>query len=985
MIDLRDKDHSRVYQTTLTKIEAQPANQITKDFIINSINESLIFLGIKDYKYTDVIAAEIMSAFSVKSSLTSIITEGNDHIDWYDPSRYRPYWETYRDFLKYDEKYPLETINSIDITTDLILQNVEDPSRPGPWDNRGLVVGSVQSGKTSNFIGLINKAVDAGYKIIIILSGLHKNLRQQTQKRIDKGFLGYDTQASKRGSQIYAGPLFKRRQHFKKPPISCFTTSDINGDFSTRVAHNTNVHVKEPTILVIKKNKTVLQNVIKYFVTAPDVAGVIVDPPFKLRQMHGGKPPFIRDIPILVIDDEVDSGSVDTGEQYLNVETNEFDPEYDPKTINRLIRQLLHIFEKKVFIGYTATPFANIFIHDRAKTDDHGLDLFPKDFIVDLPIPSNHYGLESLFSKNSIDESIDHEIEENIFFNVIDDYCINSLDDYCNEGWIPPSHNKEHIPIYNNSDELPPSFKEAIVSFILSCSCRNWRGHINQHKSMLVHVSKFQKVQQKVQDQVINYLDNLRKFFLDKNTEAYNVNLNFFKDIWEKNFLAYKEKFKDKTYPTWQQLIDNEKSINFVISELVKNIKLLNGESNDELNYEDHINKWNFGLHTIVIGGDKLSRGLTLEGLSMSYFLRSAKMPMYDTLMQMGRWFGYREGYDDLCRLYTSRNTIEWFYHICEATVELRNEFKIMSARSPKATPKEFGLRIKSHPTMLITAKTKMRHSSIEKTSFSEHYLHTITFSREEKIIQENFSRTEHLFKNIGNPKISGKINKVGTNWNWLNSYLWENVPSTAIIEYLKSYQRYLDTRSYSTNYFAEYIKKLNKYDELNNFTVVLFGNGNSNQNVKIANKFDVDLLSRVPTKNYDSKKISFKTIAGSKDEAIDLTQEEFEKYEEFCKIKKAAEGKEYVRDNVDRLVVRQYRSPKRGLLNIYPIYGIKNYSAYQKYSQGNIITPADITSKPLIAIYLSLPRTNLSTEQASIEYRVNTIYAEQERINNLI
>jgi hypothetical protein len=177
---------------------------------------------------------------------------------------------------------------------------------------------------------------------------------------------------------------------------------------------------------------------------------------------------------------------------------------------------------------------------------------------------------------------------------------------------------------------------------------------------MLIHVSKFQKVQQKVQDQVINYLDNLRKFFLNKNTEVYNANLNFFKDIWEKNFLAYKEKFKDKTYPTWQQLIDNEKSINFVISELVKNIKLLNGESNDELNYEDHINKWNFGLHTIVIGGDKLSRGLTLEGLSMSYFLRSAKMPMYDTLMQMGRWFGYREGYDDLCRLFTNRDIAEF-------------------------------------------------------------------------------------------------------------------------------------------------------------------------------------------------------------------------------------------------------------------------------------------------------------------------------------
>jgi hypothetical protein len=140
-----------------------------------------------------------------------------------------------------------------------------------------------------------------------------------------------------------------------------------------------------------------------------------------------------------------------------------------------------------------------------------------------------------------------------------------------------------------------------------------------------------------------------------------------------------------------------------------------------------------------------------------------------------------------------------------------------------------------------------------------------------------------------------------------------------------------------------------------------------------------------VPTKNYDSKKISLKTIAGSKDEAIDLTKDEFDKYEDFCKLKKAAEGKEYLRDNVDRLLVRQYRSPKRGLLNIYPIYGIKDYSAYEKFSETNNISAEDVTSKPLIAIYLSLPKTKLSTEQSSIEYRVNTIYAEQERINNSI
>ena len=148
----------------------------------------------------------------------------------------------------------------MDKTTDLMMKNIEDPNREGSWDSRGLVVGSVQSGKTSNFIGFLNKAIDAGYKKIIVLSGLNNNLRQQTQKRIDEGLLAYDTQASSVGSQIYAGPLAKKRLPLNLKIISCGTNSKIIGDFKTTAAQHLNFHTDDPSIFVVKKNKTVLEN-----------------------------------------------------------------------------------------------------------------------------------------------------------------------------------------------------------------------------------------------------------------------------------------------------------------------------------------------------------------------------------------------------------------------------------------------------------------------------------------------------------------------------------------------------------------------------------------------------------------------------------------------------------------------------------------------------------------------------------------------------
>ena len=209
-----------------------------------------------NYPFKDTILNELLITLTVKSTSESIITDNPDHEEWYDKTKPRPYWNTYREYLREDLRLSIEGVNAIDNTTDLILKNIENPERKGIWDSRGLVVGSVQSGKTANFIGVLNKAVDAGYKMIVILSGLNNNLRQQTQLRIDEGFLGYDSNMSDDTSFIYKGPLFKKREPLKlgKPPI-CFTNSAIDGDLKSKIAKQSrNIHVDHPTVFVCKKN-----------------------------------------------------------------------------------------------------------------------------------------------------------------------------------------------------------------------------------------------------------------------------------------------------------------------------------------------------------------------------------------------------------------------------------------------------------------------------------------------------------------------------------------------------------------------------------------------------------------------------------------------------------------------------------------------------------------------------------------------------------
>jgi len=315
--------------------------------------------------------------------------------------------------------------------------------------SRGLVVGHVQSGKTGHYTGLICKAADAGYKIIIVLAGMHNNLRSQTQMRLDEGFLGYATNPVAEDIRIIGVGEIDNDPAIR--PNFATNRSD-KGDFSTAIAKNLGITPEQrPWLFVVKKNKTVLERLLRWI--RDHVANA---------HDENGKP-IVTNLPLLIIDDEADHASVDTGEQIFDSEGNP-DEEHQPTAINRSIRRLLNSFSRCAYVGYTATPFANIFIHERGETVEDGPDLFPSSFIINLAAPSNYVGPARVFGLGA-----DEDRSEGLpLIRTIKDHS----DDDGRQGWMPHKHKNGHVPVYGGLDAMPPSLQEAIQAFILSCSIR---------------------------------------------------------------------------------------------------------------------------------------------------------------------------------------------------------------------------------------------------------------------------------------------------------------------------------------------------------------------------------------------------------------------------------------------------------------------------------------------------------------------------------
>lgn len=551
------------------------------------------------------------------------------------------YWGRYRKLLNL-KGLPKSVIDATDEVTDRVLDRLGDPRNLSPWSRRGMVVGHVQSGKTANYTGLICKAADAGYRLIVVIAGIHNNLRNQTQARIDEGFIGRDTgrlaHANKAQRQKIIGVgQFDQREF----PVSLTNTLR---DFNKATATTNTSQIGQynvPVVLVIKKNTSTLKNLLEWL---------------KEHSVHQGTQMVSQ--PMLLIDDEADNASINTA--YARDEVTR---------INGQIRELLSLFHRSCYVGYTATPFANIFIDP--DTDDETLkqDLFPRHFIIGLDAPSNYFGAQKVF----LDARDQH-------VRLIDD----------NEDILPMKHKIDH-PV----DVLPESLIRAVRAFVVARAIRNARGQQAAHASMLINASRFTDVQGRLRSRVADVVDRMRDAVAVDGAKGKvalrNPEIAALHAVWESEFAEA----EGADWPTVQARLHE-------VLVAARVVEVNASKRSQPLDYDQ---TGEHGVTVIAVGGFSLSRGLTLEGLTISYFLRNSMM--YDTLMQMGRWFGYRPGYEDLCRIWIPADGVGWYAHIHEAMDDLQTQLKRMELA--KATPEQFGLAVRSHPeSLIVTARNKM-------------------------------------------------------------------------------------------------------------------------------------------------------------------------------------------------------------------------------------------------------------------------------------
>ena len=541
-------------------------------------------------------------------------------------------WYSYKQFLTHAKGFAPQVLDSLDQASSDVVDLLGDPTQSGSWKRRGLVIGDVQSGKTATYIGIVNKAADAGFKLVVLLTGGTESLRKQTQYRVDEGFLGKDSTVV-HDKVIGVGEFPTQTQFLRGQGMTTHAKDFVGSSLAGQAVH-IDPNADHPYVFVIKKNKTPLTNLITW------LSG----------QFNGEQ----FDIPMLVVDDESDYASVNTNYRATG-DTN-------PTIINQKIRELLALTTRSSYMAFTATPFANVFIDHNSFDEALKDDLFPHHYIFALSSPSNYVGAEKYFGNSGVALS-------NGLVDITDAHDV-----------FPPKH-KSHLAV----PTLPASLEDAIRAFVVASAIRLARGD-HSARSMLVNVSRFKNVQSQVYDLVSHEFGKM-KAAIEIHAQPPVTGDDSHKVLLQlaETFTTY---FADSQL-TWTQVRDK------LFAAVFDNTVELVNSSRDKAS-DDKVR------NMIAVGGDVLSRGLTLEGLTVSYFYRIVGAA--DTLLQMARWFGYRPGYEDLVRVWISPDVSDQFRFVSEVTDELRGQIREM--RELGKTPEDFGLMVRKHPeTLAITAK----------------------------------------------------------------------------------------------------------------------------------------------------------------------------------------------------------------------------------------------------------------------------------------
>ncbi len=758
-----------------------------------------------------------------------------------------------------------------------------------------MVVGHVQSGKTANYTGLICKAADAGYRLIIVIAGIHNNLRNQTQARIDEGFIGRDTAKSqdrkKNGAKHVIGV-----GHFDPNNTPVSLTNTLR-DFNKSTASTNTSEIesyKVPVVLVIKKNHRTLANLLDW-----------------LRDNSARGDMEMIDQPMLLIDDEADNASINTkyGKKLVT-------------TINGQIRDLLNMFHRSCYVGYTATPFANIFIDPDQDDEMYSEDLFPRDFIIGLDAPTNYFGAKKIF--------IDGLPEDGMptWLRYIED----------NQDVLPITHKITHVP-----EVLPESLLRALQCFLLARTIRNLRGQKASHCSMLVNASRFTAVQShlrnRLHDALDQILDSIRINGSKGSAALADPEIRALKSVWEEEY--------SQDEPNWEPIQN-------MLLDACASARVV--EVNSRVNDLDYSASGDNGQTVIAVGGFSLSRGLTLEGLTITWFLRNSMM--YDTLLQMGRWFGYRGGYEDLCRIWMPDDAIGWYSYIATAAEELHRELRTME--KAKATPKMFGLAVRSHPaSLLVTARNKLGSGKKVTTlvGLSNKFVETSRVSSSEADLKANKELAIRLVNTVSN----GAFNEIPAS----AGFCFTHVPVEIVDQFLAGWRNAEESVTTNPGPIRKYIDS-RKLDELKSWDVLITsksGNTETEESIGLPIK---PITRTIAPKDLRKGFIAFggkrMRIADSSFEKAGLGQGEIALAEEDYLAGFEASDK---KPNFPGRIYREKRA--RPLLIIMLVK-----LQYPDAEELDLESPEQVSEDSVVAWGMSLPIS--ARPQERVEYIVNTV-----------
>ena len=864
----------------------------------------------------DELVRTMQAEFNIFQADAVSLDNTDGHLEWlpdrHDAIEWR-FWGRYLRYLQEEARLPPIVLQRLDSTTQRILGKLEDPKRPGPWDRRGMVVGQIQSGKTGNYTGLICRAVDAGYRLVVVLAGMHNSLRSQTQLRLDEGFLGFDTQLRQiadvddgfAAAALGVGRLIGEH----RIPTASLTTSAEQGDFGKAKANSVGIIPGDyPVLLVVKKNSTILQNLREWLL---NVSGV-------------GDPRRVTDFPVLVIDDEADNASINTKA-----------PDDEPTKVNEAIRRLLSCFDRRAYVGYTATPYANIYIDPASEQEELGPDLFPASFIEYLRPPTNYFGPSRLFGSETSDTPLP-------LYRQIRDA----------EPWVPNRHRNGYV-----IGPLPDSVRRAVHAFVLARAARIARGQSRAHNSMLIHVTRFTSVQDAVRAQIEEELEFLKSRIKFGDGGGSSIRDELERE-WNQDFVRTTDEVATEDTPrvAWAEI---EPLLGEVVDPIV--VKTINGTAADALDYFEHRAN---GLNAIVIGGDKLSRGLTLEGLTVSYYLRASKA--FDTLLQMGRWFGYRSGYEDLCRLWTSEELWNAYGEVTLANEELIQEFEEMASR--QLTPSDYGLKVRdSAQGMLVTAASKMRAGKRLRVGFAGTLAETTVLPADDSTAEGNRAVLREFLEDLDSASKPDKRR---------NAIVWERVPGCVVADgFFNRFNTPAAAYRVNAPTIAQYIRNRMQNHELTEWTVALMSNPQGQvtigwHEIGLTGRSLLDAEGAVDRLTRDGL-YRIRRILSPDDEAIDFTEKEKGSLLEASREAWGVNpGRRSTEPNAPTgPIIRRKRPVERGLLLIYLLKAPSEEHREAAWPR------VALTSEPLVGFGVSFPA---SENAPAMDYVVNQRFIDE-------